>query len=83
MTNNEYKHKPAYIEIVHPTHTYTATVFELSQLTRYCSDLVESGVKFRIGNIESYGDLDIDSLVRTLNSLRRFGTYDRTLEKVN
>ena len=71
--------KPAHIEIVHPTHTYMATVHELGQLERYCSDAVEFGTPFRIGNIESYGDLDIDNLVGTLNRLSRYGTYDKTL----
>ena len=81
MPNNEYKHKPAYIEIVHPTHTYLATVYDLASLERYCSDVVEFGTPFRIGSIESYGDLDIDTLVKTLNRIGRYGTYDRTLER--
>ncbi len=78
---NTTQQKPAYIEIVHPTHTYLATVHELGQLERYCSDVVEFGTPFRIGNIESYGDLDITDLVNTLNRIGRYGTYDKTLAK--
>ncbi len=72
---------PAIIEIVQKTHTYTATVRSTQQLLDYCGKLVREGKPFRIGSIYSYGDLDLDDLVKNLTMLSRYGTYDKKLKK--
>ena len=71
--NNE----PAHIEIRFEDHNYTATVYDYQQLEKLCSGFVRERRQFRIGSIFQYGDLNIDELVKCLNRIQHFGTYDR------
>lgn len=68
--------KPAYIEIIFADHSYTATVYRVSQLIDFCGELVREGREFKFGSIQQYGDIDIQMLVGGMNSIRKFGTYN-------
>jgi len=71
----------AQIDIIQASHTHTATVRSCEQLKDYCLGLARSGKAFRIGNIYSYGNLDINELVNTLNQVQRYSAYDQRLNK--
>ena len=73
--------KPMMIEIVFSNHVYTATVYDLKCLERFCSDMVRVFRAFRFGSIVSYGSVDLNSLCQVMNRIRHFGTYDRYLER--
>lgn len=70
---------PLYIDIIFEDHVYTATVFETTQLRKFCSDCVRKGKTFRFGKIHQYGDISIARLSQVINQIREFATYDRWL----
>ncbi len=76
------KNEPAYIDIVFEDHTYTATVYEMRQLLRFCSDCVRSRREFRFGSIHQFGSINLDVLVCTMNQIRHFGTYSKDVGRI-
>ena len=73
--------KPMLIEIVFVDHVHTATVHDLKSLERFCSQCVRSRRTFRFGSIFSYGSHNISRICQVMNRIRRFGTFDRSIQR--
>ena len=67
--------KPMIIEIKHIDHSYTATVYDLTQLEDYCRECVENNKRFAWGSIISYGTLNLMKIGRALDQMKTWGTY--------
>lgn len=71
--------EPLYIDIIFEDHVYTATVYEMPQLRRFCSECVQKGRVFRFGKIHQYGSQRVSYIAHVMNQIREFATYDRWL----
>jgi len=74
--------QPLIIEIIHDTHTYTATVHNWKSLDNHLSQVQQRGGRFRFGTIEDYGTFcSTEALCQQLNSYRCWSGFDSTLRR--
>jgi hypothetical protein len=75
--------KPAYVEIVFADHVYTATVYDVKSLERFCRECCWGNRKFRFGSIKQYGSINLERLAQVMNRQRISAWYDPDISKVN
>jgi len=67
---------PAYIEIVFEDHTYTATVYDILSLKRFCQECNRENRRFRFGEIKQYGSISIGKMTQAINRISKYSCHD-------
>jgi hypothetical protein len=73
--------EPAHIEIVQVDHTYTATVYSMASLLRYCQDLQSTNRQFRVGGVLRLGSIPRAVVDQAIDKIKAFSNYDTKLPK--